>query len=209
MEKCVAVQKQRRSGPETRALVLEEAERLLIEVGYQGTSVAEIAKTLDMSPANVFKHFKSKADLAYAVIAARLSKKSPTRSTEGLFRLRTLLFDILKELIDFSRKEPKLFSVLATMVSAEDAAAMLRLRLFLELQGAVEDVKLPIRRDLFLDALADVFICVLHPATIASTEEAALWKRANNVVLIIELAMAGTSGGSRKSKETRSSDAHH
>jgi AcrR family transcriptional regulator len=45
--------KQRRSGDATRALILKEAESSLIRVGYEWTTVAELAKTLRMSPANI------------------------------------------------------------------------------------------------------------------------------------------------------------
>jgi AcrR family transcriptional regulator len=85
-----------------------------------------------MSPANIFRHFSSKADLAYAVIAGRLTAKSSSVSPMGEIGLKGLLNGILNELIEFLRKEPRLYAVLATMVSAEDAAAMLRQRLLLD-----------------------------------------------------------------------------
>jgi AcrR family transcriptional regulator len=46
--------------PDTRERILVEAERLFREIGYQKTTVADIAKVLRMSPANVYRFFDSK-----------------------------------------------------------------------------------------------------------------------------------------------------
>jgi AcrR family transcriptional regulator len=45
---------------DTRARILVVAERLFREIGYQKTTVADIAKMLRMSPANVYRFFDSK-----------------------------------------------------------------------------------------------------------------------------------------------------
>ncbi len=45
---------------DTRARILAVAERLFREIGYQKTTVADIAKVLRMSPANVYRFFDSK-----------------------------------------------------------------------------------------------------------------------------------------------------
>ena len=45
---------------DTRARILVTAERLFREIGYQKTTVADIAKVLKMSPANVYRFFDSK-----------------------------------------------------------------------------------------------------------------------------------------------------
>jgi AcrR family transcriptional regulator len=46
--------------PDTRERILEVAERLFRQIGYQKTTVADIAKELRMSPANVYRFFDSK-----------------------------------------------------------------------------------------------------------------------------------------------------
>src|ERR1700721_1237994 len=46
--------------PDTRERILVVAERLFRESGYQKTTVADIAKMLRMSPANVYRFFDSK-----------------------------------------------------------------------------------------------------------------------------------------------------
>src|SRR5258705_12146520 len=45
---------------DTRERILVVAERLFREIGYQKTTVADIAKVLRMSPANVYRFFDSK-----------------------------------------------------------------------------------------------------------------------------------------------------
>ena len=46
--------------PDMRERILVVAERLFREIGYQKTTVADIAKELRMSPANVYRFFDSK-----------------------------------------------------------------------------------------------------------------------------------------------------
>jgi AcrR family transcriptional regulator len=47
----------------TRERILEVAERLFRQIGYQKTTVADIAKELRMSPANVYRFFDSKKSI--------------------------------------------------------------------------------------------------------------------------------------------------
>ena len=52
---------------DTRTRILLVAERLFREIGYQKTTVADIAKVLKMSPANVYRFFDSKAAIHQGV----------------------------------------------------------------------------------------------------------------------------------------------
>ena len=45
---------------DTRTRILQTAERLFRDIGYQKTTVADIAKVLKMSPANIYRFFDSK-----------------------------------------------------------------------------------------------------------------------------------------------------
>ena len=60
--------------PDTRARIVEVAERFFREIGYQKTTVADIAKALKMSPANVYRFFESKKQINEAV-AERLMRE--------------------------------------------------------------------------------------------------------------------------------------
>jgi AcrR family transcriptional regulator len=48
---------------DTRERILVVAERLFRQIGYQKTTVADIAKELKMSPANVYRYFDSKKSI--------------------------------------------------------------------------------------------------------------------------------------------------
>jgi AcrR family transcriptional regulator len=56
-----------RSEPDTRSRIVEAAARLFRDVGYRKTTVADIAKVLKMSSANVYRFFDSKKAINEAV----------------------------------------------------------------------------------------------------------------------------------------------
>src|SRR4028119_1032397 len=57
----------------TRSRIVEIAERSFREIGYQKTTVADIAKALRMSPANVYRFFESKKAINEAVAERMLT----------------------------------------------------------------------------------------------------------------------------------------
>ena len=62
---------QEHSETDTRERILVVAERLFRQIGYQKTTVADIAKELRMSPANVYRFFDSKKSI-HESVARRL-----------------------------------------------------------------------------------------------------------------------------------------
>lgn len=52
---------------DTRSRIIMAAERLYRQLGYQKTTVADIARELEMSPANVYRFFRSKDEINEAV----------------------------------------------------------------------------------------------------------------------------------------------
>jgi AcrR family transcriptional regulator len=83
--------------PDTREKILVVAERLFRQIGYQKTTVADIAKELRMSPANVYRFFDSKKAIHEGVArvmmggveeAAQAIMNRPGPATE---RMRELL----------------------------------------------------------------------------------------------------------------------
>jgi AcrR family transcriptional regulator len=54
---------------DTRQTIVDTAERFFRDIGYQKTTVADIAKSLRMSPANVYRFFDSKKSINEAVLA--------------------------------------------------------------------------------------------------------------------------------------------
>jgi AcrR family transcriptional regulator len=55
-----------------RERILVTTERLFREIGYQKTTVADIAKTLSMSPANVYRFFDSKRAITAGVVSRQM-----------------------------------------------------------------------------------------------------------------------------------------
>jgi AcrR family transcriptional regulator len=55
-----------------RERILVTTERLFREIGYQKTTVADIAKTLSMSPANVYRFFDSKRAITARVVSRQM-----------------------------------------------------------------------------------------------------------------------------------------
>jgi len=85
---------------DVREKILVTAERLFREIGYQKTTVADIAKALHMSPANVYRFFDSKKSIN-AGVACRLmgeveqaSRAIAAERGDAARRLRELLTTI-------------------------------------------------------------------------------------------------------------------
>ena len=85
---------------DTRERILVTAERLFREIGYQKTTVADIAKALNMSPANVYRFFDSKKSINAGVarrLMGQVERQSQVIATEkgiAAAKLRDLLTSI-------------------------------------------------------------------------------------------------------------------
>jgi AraC-like DNA-binding protein len=73
---------------DTHKLIVEVAERLFRQIGFQKTTVADIARELHMSPANVYRFFAAKSEINEAVcmdllghIEAEAEKIAASRGT--------------------------------------------------------------------------------------------------------------------------------
>ena len=62
-------------GPERRESILHAAQRLFAEKGYHGVSIDEIAREVNVSPAILYRHFKSKKVLYEAVLQAMSAQR--------------------------------------------------------------------------------------------------------------------------------------
>jgi AcrR family transcriptional regulator len=85
---------------DTRERILEVALRLFREIGYQKTTVADIAKVLRMSPANVYRFFDSKKAIHVGVASSLMGEVEDaalaiaTRPGLAAGRLRELMTTI-------------------------------------------------------------------------------------------------------------------
>jgi len=85
---------------DTSERILVTAERLFRQIGYTKTTVADIARELRMSPANVYRFFDSKKSI-HAAVARSLMREVEIaaqaiaeRSEPAASRLRELIFTI-------------------------------------------------------------------------------------------------------------------
>src|SRR3712207_5464132 len=83
--------------PDTRCRIVETAERFFRQMGYQKTTVADIAKALRMSPANVYRFFESKKAINEAV-AERLMREAES-AIEAIARRPGPAADRLRDMI--------------------------------------------------------------------------------------------------------------
>ena len=104
---------------DVRERILVTAERLFREIGYQKTTVADIAKTLRMSPANVYRFFDSKKAINAGVArrlmgqvehATQAIAKAPGSPTQ---RLRELLMSISRMNADRYVADAKMHEMVA------------------------------------------------------------------------------------------------
>src|ERR1700731_5316185 len=85
---------------DVRERILVTAERLFRQIGYQKTTVADIAKELRMSPANVYRFFESKKAIHESVARSlmgeveEVAKAIVAKPGPATSRLRELLTTI-------------------------------------------------------------------------------------------------------------------
>ncbi|GAA1962946.1 helix-turn-helix domain-containing protein [Amycolatopsis minnesotensis] len=89
-----------RGGPRTRARILEVANRLFVERGYEAVTVSEIAREAGVSSVTVFNHFPRKEDLfldratdAADLLRSAVRDRAP--GVDALESLRDLSFRLL------------------------------------------------------------------------------------------------------------------
>jgi AcrR family transcriptional regulator len=99
---------------DTRSRIVETAERLFRDIGYHKTTVADIAKELRMSPANVYRFFDSKRAINEAV-AERCTGRIGALAEEILRgdgsasrRLRDLLRAMNRSVVELGMADAKM-----------------------------------------------------------------------------------------------------
>lgn len=103
----------------TRERIVETAERIFREVGYAKTTVADIAGSLGMSPANVYRYFPTKAHINEE-ICDRLVRGIEIRCVgsigeEGTFfeRIRSFVLEYHRSIKESILKENRLYDMVS------------------------------------------------------------------------------------------------
>jgi len=129
---------------DTRERILVVAERLFREIGYQKTTVADIAKVLRMSPANVYRFFDSKKAIHEGVArtlmggvedAAQIIAAKPESAAARLRELMTTVHRMnseryigdskLHEMVEIAMEESWEVCVAHMLVITETIAAVI------------------------------------------------------------------------------------
>jgi AcrR family transcriptional regulator len=128
---------------DVRARILTTAERLFREIGYQKTTVADIARELRMSPANVYRFFDSKKSIN-AGVAKRLmgeveqaSGKIASGKTGATERLRELLSTIHRMNSDRYVADAKLHDMVAVAMEEDWDVCRMHMETIIGTIGAV------------------------------------------------------------------------
>jgi AcrR family transcriptional regulator len=108
---------------DTHRQIVEVAERLFRQIGVQKTTVADIARELHMSPANVYRFFAAKSEINAAVcmdilgkIEAEAGKIAASRGTAAQ-RMRNLVASVEKAHSKLYMSDRKLHELIEAAVT--------------------------------------------------------------------------------------------
>lgn len=190
----------RRSAEETRGEILDTAEELFRTYGFASVSIADIATDLSMSPANVFKHFRTKASLVDAIAARAIEQKGrdlaaldatlPPRE-----RILALATHLMMNHLNDQKDAPFVFEMILVTIKEElDCGERFRQMLVDMLaqiiRDGVEDGSYQVDDiDRFANASFDALVCVIHPVMIGLEKPDILATRCNQVVGLIDAAL--------------------
>jgi AcrR family transcriptional regulator len=128
---------------DVRERILTTAERLFREIGYQKTTVADIARDLRMSPANVYRFFDSKKSIN-AGVAKRLmgeveqaSRKIASGKAGATERLRQLLSTIHRMNSDRYVADAKMHDMVAIAMEEDWDVCRMHMECIIATIGAV------------------------------------------------------------------------
>jgi TetR/AcrR family transcriptional repressor of the ameABC operon len=176
------------------------AELLFRQRGFVAVSIADIATSLGMSPANVFKHFHSKAALVDAIAERHLGNAAERFAAfdEGLPPKEQLLHFVLRLLdshLQDIQENPYIFEmVLATIQAKLEAGNRYRERIVQKLDDIIREGMTEGRYHCrnpegAARTVADILACVLHPVLIARDDKETLVHRAEEIVGFVDAAL--------------------
>jgi TetR/AcrR family transcriptional repressor of nem operon len=89
-----------KNGQDMHTKILDVAEELILERGYAGTSIDQVIQRADIAKGSFFYHFKSKSDLALALVERYAIKDAEVLST-FMERAERLSRDPLQQVLIF------------------------------------------------------------------------------------------------------------
>lgn len=101
-------------------LILREARRLLLEKGFQGWNMDDLAQAVEYSKGTLYQHFASKEDLALAVITEALAQRAGLFEHASTFKggTRERIRAICGACCEFATSHPDYYHVEMMLKSA-------------------------------------------------------------------------------------------
>lgn len=190
----------RKKAEDTKAEILDMAERLFTERGISGCSIAHVAQALGMSPANVFKHFHSKVSLADAICERSIEKMSAQLQdlqvdAPAPDRLRIVAHRLMELHLASFKTAPFIVEMLLFLSETEmesgNRYSQMIDNLFADLirHGVESNVyycrDIPARSR----AVAAAFVTTLHPIFLARTPLDELRIRCDEIIELVNIAL--------------------
>jgi TetR/AcrR family transcriptional repressor of the ameABC operon len=194
------VRRPRRKAEETRDDILAAAEIRLRDKGLAGFSIADLANDLGMSPANVFKHFRSKTALADAICDRHIIQmigrfQALDVSIPAPERLAVAVRKLMEAHLADIRQNPYLFEMLVLVSDADLPSGrhykQLIEDLFADLirQGIETGVYTCTPDSAVTRHVGLAFAGVLHPIFLRQADESELSERCDGLVALVNAAL--------------------
>lgn len=196
----VPVRRARRPAEETREEILNTAEKLFRTHGYASVTIADIAAELSMSPANVFKHFRTKTSLVDAIATRAIEQtlhalKSLASDKPAPERLYALAHHLMQEHLSEQKDAPFVFEMILVTITEEldcgDRYREIVVGMIAEIihagiqEGVYHAGDVPRLANTSFDALA----CVIHPVMTGMEKAGIMATRCREVVALIDAAL--------------------
>lgn len=190
----------RRKAEDTREDILRTAEALFRERGIAKCAIADVAGALSMSPANIFKHFGSKAALADAICDRHINHMigrfaSLDEAAPAPQRLAIVVRRLMEAHLQDIRDNPYLFEMIFIMSEADRPSGQhykaLIESLFVDLlrHGVESGVYQCSDVENTSRYVAAAFASVLHPVLLAKSGEDELHDRCDGLANLVNAAL--------------------
>lgn len=116
-------------GTSSKTAIIDAAEALFSERGYHDTTVAEIAARAGMSPANLYRHFENKEDIAAGCCYRYIEQKNQLmrevlerKRLTAAQRLEELIITLLRYTHEQTQEKPNLNQTVEVVISSRPEA---------------------------------------------------------------------------------------
>lgn len=117
-----------RPTPSSKLAILDAADALFTSQGYRETTVADIARHASMSPANLYRHFENKEDIAAGCCNRRLEQKYrlmrevlERKRLTAAARLEAFILELLRYTYEETMRTPHMNETIEVVIASRPA----------------------------------------------------------------------------------------